>query len=84
MRYVTHGGLVVESQNHPALRMAGFTEFGPQNSVVQFWRETKAARGAIVKGASRRSNFVWIMWLSDTYFRSWSILPQLSGCALCI
>jgi hypothetical protein len=53
MLYVTHGALVVESQNHPALRMAGFTEFGPQNSAVRFWRETKAARGAIAKGALR-------------------------------
>jgi hypothetical protein len=26
--YATHGGLVVEPQNHPTLWMAGFTEFG--------------------------------------------------------
>jgi hypothetical protein len=29
----TQGSLVVEPQNHPALWMADFTEFGPQNSV---------------------------------------------------
>jgi hypothetical protein len=28
MWYATHGGLVVEPQNHPALRKAGFDEFG--------------------------------------------------------
>jgi hypothetical protein len=26
-----HGGLVVEPQNHPALRMVSFAEFGHQN-----------------------------------------------------
>jgi hypothetical protein len=30
----THDGLVVEPQNHPALRIAGFAEFVPQNSVA--------------------------------------------------
>jgi hypothetical protein len=30
MQYATHDGLVVEPQNHPALCMAGFVEFGPQ------------------------------------------------------
>jgi hypothetical protein len=30
----THGGLVVEHQNHLALRMVGFAEFGPQNSTT--------------------------------------------------
>jgi hypothetical protein len=34
MRCATCGGLVVEPQNHPALRMMGFAEFGPQNSAV--------------------------------------------------
>jgi hypothetical protein len=29
-----HDGLVVEPQNHRALRMAGFAEFGPQNSAL--------------------------------------------------
>jgi hypothetical protein len=33
-QYDTHGGLVVEPQNHPALRMVGFAQFGPQNSVA--------------------------------------------------
>jgi hypothetical protein len=28
----THCGLVVEPQNHPTLQIAGFAEFGPQNS----------------------------------------------------
>jgi hypothetical protein len=42
------------SQNHPALRMAGFAKFGPQN--WRFQRESVAARGMIVEGASRRSN----------------------------
>jgi hypothetical protein len=35
-QYATHGDLVVKSQNHAALWMAGFAEFGPQNSAVQF------------------------------------------------
>jgi hypothetical protein len=35
---------VVEPQNHPALRRASFTEFGPQNSVVRFWWEPEAVR----------------------------------------
>jgi hypothetical protein len=39
MRCTTHDGLVVEPQNHPTLRMAGFAEFEPQNSVVRFWWE---------------------------------------------
>jgi hypothetical protein len=30
----THRGLVVEPQNHPMLRMVGFAEFRPQNSVT--------------------------------------------------
>jgi hypothetical protein len=39
MWYTTHDGLVVKPQNHLALQMMGFAEFGPQNSVVQFWLE---------------------------------------------
>jgi hypothetical protein len=46
------------SQNHPALRMAGFAEFGPQNSAVAVQEGSVAARGMIVEGASRRSNSV--------------------------
>jgi hypothetical protein len=34
MLCATCGSLVVEPQNHPALRMMGFAEFGPQNSAV--------------------------------------------------
>jgi hypothetical protein len=34
MRCDTHGGLVVETQNHPTLRMEGFAEFGLQNSTM--------------------------------------------------
>jgi hypothetical protein len=30
----THGGLVVEHEYHPTLRMAGFSKFGPQTSVA--------------------------------------------------
>jgi hypothetical protein len=30
----THDGLVVEPQNHPALWMVGFAEFGPQNTAT--------------------------------------------------
>jgi hypothetical protein len=52
MKCTTRDGLVVKPQNHPALRMAGFTEFVPQNSVVQFPWELEAAHGVIVKGAS--------------------------------
>ena len=46
------------SQNHPALRMAGFAEFGPQNSAVAVPEGTVAAHGVIAEGASRRSNSV--------------------------
>jgi hypothetical protein len=63
----THGGLVIEPQNHPALRMEGFGEFGPKNSV--------AACGVIAKRASRQCNFVWSAWPSYRKPRSWSILP---------
>jgi hypothetical protein len=75
MQYSSHGSLVVEPQNHLVLGTAGFTEFGPQNSVVRFRRESGVARGIIAKDASRRNNFVWSMWSSDAYFKSWSILP---------
>jgi hypothetical protein len=35
MRCNAHGSFGgLRSQNHPALRMAGFAEFGPQNSAV--------------------------------------------------
>jgi hypothetical protein len=30
----THDSLVVEPQNHPALQMESFAEFGPQNLAV--------------------------------------------------
>jgi hypothetical protein len=30
----TYNGLVVEPQNHPALHLTGFAEFGHQNSAV--------------------------------------------------
>jgi hypothetical protein len=53
MRYATQSGLMVEPQNHPALLMAGFTKFGPQNSMLRFWWESEVARGVIAKGASR-------------------------------
>jgi hypothetical protein len=56
---------VVEPQTYPALRRDDFAEFGPQNSSVRFWRESKAVHGVITKGASRRSNFVKSMWPSD-------------------
>jgi hypothetical protein len=55
MEYATHGGLVVEPQNHPTLWMTGFPKFGPQNSMVHLLRESKATRGAFTKGASRQA-----------------------------
>jgi hypothetical protein len=70
MWYATHGGLVVEPQNLPTLRMALFTEFGPQNSAVRFRQESETARGVIVKGVSSKRNFVWSAWASDAYSRS--------------
>ena len=33
--------------------------------------------GVIAKGASRRSNFVWSVWPSNAYFKSWSILAPV-------
>jgi hypothetical protein len=56
MCYATHGSLVVEPHTHPTLWMAGFIEFGPQNSAVQFHRESEAAHDIIGKGASKQSN----------------------------
>jgi hypothetical protein len=53
MRYATQSSLMVEPQNHPALLMAGFTKFGPQNSMMRFRRESEVACGIIAKGASR-------------------------------
>jgi hypothetical protein len=67
--------LVVEHQKHPTLLFAIFVGFGPQNSAVWFWRESKVAHGVIVKGASRQSNFMRNVWSLDRYSRSWSILP---------
>jgi hypothetical protein len=72
---------VVEPQNHP---VAGFTKFGPQNSMVRFPWKSEATHGIIAKCASRRSNFVWSAWPSDQNPRSWSISPWLSGYVLCI
>jgi hypothetical protein len=58
MWYATHDGLVVDPQNHPALWMANFAEFGPQNLAMWFRRESEASCGIMAKGASRQSNFV--------------------------
>jgi hypothetical protein len=49
MQCTTHDSLVVELQNHRVLWMVGFAEFWPQNSVVRFQRESKAARGVIAR-----------------------------------
>jgi hypothetical protein len=65
--------MAVEPQNHPALRMVGFTGFGPQNSAVWFPQEPETTHGIIVKGVSRRSNFMWSAWPSDAYSKRWSI-----------
>jgi hypothetical protein len=54
--------------------MAGFAEFGPQNSAMVVLVGIGAAHGITAKGASTRSNFVWSVWLSDGKPRSWSIL----------
>jgi hypothetical protein len=72
MRCATHDDFLVESQNHPA---AGFAEFGPQNSVMRFRRESKTACGLIAKSACRRSNFMWSAWPLDRNPKSWSIFP---------
>jgi hypothetical protein len=61
---------------YPALWRAGFAEFGPKKLTAWFGWESEAARGVIVKGASRRSNFVKTTWPSDQYPMSSSILPQ--------
>jgi hypothetical protein len=81
MEYTTHGGLVVEPQNHPALRSAGFTELKPQYSAVLFRQESEVTRGVIAKDPSSRSNFVKRVWPSDEKPRSWSILslPEWIG-----
>jgi hypothetical protein len=45
-------------QNHLALRMTGFAEFGSQNSAAMV---PVGIGGGTTKGASRQSNFVWSM-----------------------
>jgi hypothetical protein len=62
----------VKPQNHQLLV---FAEFGLKTRWCRFRRESKAARGFIVKGASRRNNFVWHVWPSDQSPRSWSNCP---------
>jgi hypothetical protein len=51
-------------QNHPALRMVGFAEFGPQNSVVAVAKGTVGGtrhdRGGCVKAKQLRVNDVAI------------------------
>jgi hypothetical protein len=75
MRCATRDSFVVEPQNH---LVAGFVKFGPQNSVVRFWQESKEAHGVVTKVASRQSNFVWSVWPSNKNPRSWSILPSVN------
>jgi hypothetical protein len=65
--------VVVVPQNHLALRMTGFTEFGPQNSMTAVVSD--GSGGGTTKGASRRSNFLWSARPLDKKPRSWSILP---------
>jgi hypothetical protein len=47
-----------ESQNHPVLRMAGFAEFGPQNSAVAVPKGTgggtRHVRGGCIKAKQLR------------------------------
>jgi hypothetical protein len=45
-----HDGFVVEPQNHPALWMASFSEFGPQNSMAAV---PEGINGITSKSASR-------------------------------
>jgi hypothetical protein len=47
-------GLVAGPPNHPAVRMAGFAKFGPQNFATAVLGEPVSARGVIAEGASRR------------------------------
>jgi hypothetical protein len=45
--------LVVWSSNHPVLQMAGFAEFGPQNSVMGVPKGTSGGTWRHSKGALR-------------------------------
>jgi hypothetical protein len=53
-------------QNHPALRMAGFAEFGPQNSTVAVPEGTGGGtwhdRGGCVKAKQLRVKDVVVGW----------------------
>jgi hypothetical protein len=75
MEYATRRGYDGWASKPPSATVTGFARFGPQNLVVWFQRESRAACGVITEGASKRSNFVKITWPSDLYYRSWSILP---------
>jgi hypothetical protein len=73
MEYATHDSLVVDRQNHPNVTEGWFV--GPQNLVVRFRRESRAAHGVITKGVPRGGNFVKSSWPSNGKPRSWFILP---------
>jgi hypothetical protein len=68
-------------QNHLALRIASFFEFGRQNSMAAV---SEGTGGGTIKDASRLSNFVWSVWPSDRKPWSWFISPRWSGYALCL
>jgi hypothetical protein len=60
--------MVVELQNHPKLQFTVLTRVGLKTNGRFRW-ESEAACDIIMKGASRRSNFVKSVWLSDQYPR---------------
>lgn len=51
-----------------------FVEFGPQNPVTQFQKESETTSGVIMEGTSRRSNFIKNVWPSDQHIKGWTIL----------
>jgi hypothetical protein len=61
------------------IQLLVFAEFGLKTLWWWFRRESKVVRGFIVKGVSRRNNFVWSAWPSDQYPRSWSNCPRWNG-----
>jgi hypothetical protein len=70
---------VVEPQNLPMLRMAGFAEFGHQNSGTAVLEGTSGDTWNYSEGCIKEKQLEWSVWPLDRKPRNWSILPCRSG-----
>jgi hypothetical protein len=71
----THGSLVVEPQNHPALQMSSFTEFEPQNSDVVVPEGTSGGTWRHSEGCIKAKQLRVERMAIRSKTRSWSIFP---------